>query len=164
TPSQRTISSICSRTVELVATARVIEAVRTLHPGPSFVGRGQIGPRHEVEHEDVHRLTPTSTPSQVSRTIVAPRDTRAVKSSHAAQQTGDPRGSAAAPDDPVTIPGKPPRTRARREVREWLASHQTTWPFAYESVYEALNFDPESVRRQLTAQSPTPRLPVAMPA
>ena len=71
---------------------------------------------------------------------------------------------AAVLEDAVTILRKRPRSRAGREVREWLASHDTTWPFAYERVCEALNFDPESVRRELTDQSPTLRLPVAMPA
>ena len=80
------------------------------------------------------------------------------------QHIGELRLMAAVLEDAVTILRKRPRSRAGREVREWLASHDTTWPFAYERVCEALNFDPESVRRELTDQSPTPRLPVAMPA
>jgi len=67
-------------------------------------------------------------------------------------------------EDAVGILRKRPRSRAGREAREWLASHDDSWPFAYERICEALNLDPESVRRELAEHGNTPRLPIALPA
>jgi len=71
---------------------------------------------------------------------------------------------AAVLEDAVNILRKRPRSRAGREAREWLASHDTSWPFAYERICEALNLDPESVRRELAELGNTRRLPIALPA
>jgi hypothetical protein len=73
---------------------------------------------------------------------------------------GELRLMAAVLEDVVNILRKRPRSRAGREAREWLASHDTSWPFAYERICEALNLDPEGVRRELAEPSPTLRLPV----
>jgi len=77
---------------------------------------------------------------------------------------GELRLMAAVLEDAVHILRKRPRSRAGREAREWLGSHDTSWPFAYERICEALNLDPQSVRRELAEQGNTPRLPVALPA
>jgi len=77
---------------------------------------------------------------------------------------GELRLMAAVLEDAVHILRKRPRSRAGREAREWLGSQDTSWPFAYERICEALNLDPQSVRRELAEQGNTPRLPVALPA
>ncbi|HSV04879.1 MAG TPA: hypothetical protein VLI07_00110 [Candidatus Binatus sp.] len=78
---------------------------------------------------------------------------------------GELRLMAAVLEDAVHILRKRPRSRAGREAREWLTSRDASWPFAYERICEALNLDPESVRRELVAeQGNTPRLPLALPA
>ena len=80
------------------------------------------------------------------------------------QHIGELRLMAAVLEDAVNILRKRPRSRAGREAREWLASHDTSWPFAYERICEALNLDPESVRRELAELGNTRRLPIALPA
>jgi hypothetical protein len=92
-------------------------------------------------------------------------------------------GSMAAIIDPVTPPMTPElrlfhavleqalldldRTRHRpqrrgakaAEVQRWFQSHDTTWPFAFESVCATLGLDPSAVRRRvLTPRPQTPRL------
>ena len=39
--------------------------------------------------------------------------------------------------------------RLFREAAEWFASHDVSWPFAFESVAEALALEPEWIRRAL---------------
>lgn len=39
--------------------------------------------------------------------------------------------------------------RTRREVCSWFASHDRTWPFSFERICEALDLDPDYLRRGL---------------
>ncbi len=41
------------------------------------------------------------------------------------------------------------RRRLFREAAEWFASHDVSWPFAFENVCEALALEPEWIRRAL---------------
>lgn len=71
---------------------------------------------------------------------------------------GELRLMAAVLEDAVNILRKRPRSRAGREAREWITSHDATWPFAYERICEALNLDADSIRREVTGTRLTVRL------
>ena len=75
-------------------------------------------------------------------------------------QVGELRLMAAVLEDAVNILRKRPRSRAGREAREWLASHDASWPFAFERICDALDLDADSVRRQIANGSPANRMPV----
>jgi hypothetical protein len=60
--------------------------------------------------------------------------------------------------DPINVIRKRPRSRAGREAREWLASRDASWPFAYERICEALDLDPDRVRREIAGRAPAVRL------
>jgi hypothetical protein len=74
---------------------------------------------------------------------------------------GELRLMVAVLEDAVNVLRKRPRSRAGREAREWIASRDTTWPFAYERICEALNLDAESIRREVSGTRTNVRLPVA---
>jgi len=46
------------------------------------------------------------------------------------------------------------RRRLFREAAEWFASHDVSWPFAFENVCEALALEPEWIRRASSAGKP----------
>ena len=73
---------------------------------------------------------------------------------------GEMRLMAAVLEDAINVLRKRPRSRAGREAREWLLSRDTTYPFAYERICEALDLDPESVRRRVTLPGNLLRVPV----
>jgi len=77
-------------------------------------------------------------------------------------QVGELRLMAAVLEDAINIVRKRPRSRAGREAREWLASRDASWPFAYERICEALDLDADTVRRQVAGGRPVLR--VAPPA
>ena len=64
---------------------------------------------------------------------------------------GELRLMAAVLEDAINVLRKRPRSRAGREAREWVASKDGSWPFAFERICDALDLDSESVRRQVTA-------------
>jgi hypothetical protein len=68
------------------------------------------------------------------------------------REIGELRLMTAVLEDAVYVLGKRPRSRAGREAREWMTSRDTTWPFSYERICEALDFDPDTVRRLVTAR------------
>jgi hypothetical protein len=76
-------------------------------------------------------------------------------------QVGELRLMAAVLEDAVNILRKRPRSRAGREAREWLASHDTSWPFAYERICEALDLDAERIRREMAVPGTVVRLPLS---
>jgi hypothetical protein len=43
-------------------------------------------------------------------------------------------------------PGNRVAAKRLREVVAWFASSDRTWPFSFERICEALNFDPEYIR------------------
>jgi len=52
-----------------------------------------------------------------------------------------------------------PRKRNRRqfdEVRDWIRSSDTSWPYSFENICTALQFEPEIVRRGLDAWETAP--------
>lgn len=69
-------------------------------------------------------------------------------------QVGELRLMAAVLEDAVNILRKRPRSRAGREAREWLASRDASWPFAFERICDALDLDADSVRRQVSGTAP----------
>jgi hypothetical protein len=73
---------------------------------------------------------------------------------------GELRLMAAVLEDAVNILRKRPRSRAGREAREWLASRDTSWPFAFERICDALDLDADSVRRQVGGAKPVVRPPL----
>jgi hypothetical protein len=73
---------------------------------------------------------------------------------------GELRLMAAVLEDAVNILRRRPRSRAGREAREWLASRDASWPFAFERICDALDLDADSVRRQITHGNGVARLPV----
>jgi hypothetical protein len=73
---------------------------------------------------------------------------------------GELRLMAAVLEDAVNILRKRPRSRAGREAREWIGSKDTTWPFAYERICEALNLDADTIRKEVTGTRTTLRLQV----
>lgn len=78
-------------------------------------------------------------------------------------QVGELRLLAAVLEDAVNVLRKRPRSRAGREAREWLASRDASWPFAYERICEALDLDPDRVRREVATPGPVLRLPLVTP-
>jgi hypothetical protein len=68
------------------------------------------------------------------------------------REIGELRLMAAVLEDAVHVLRKRPRSRAGREAREWMVSRDTTWPFAYERICEALEMDPNSIRREVLAR------------
>ena len=50
--------------------------------------------------------------------------------------------------------------RAGREAREWVGSRDTTWPFAFERICEALDLDPNGIRREVAVPGAVVRFPV----
>lgn len=79
------------------------------------------------------------------------------------RQIGELRLMAAVLEDAVNVLRKRPRSRAGREAREWLAARDTSWPFAYERICEALDLDPDRVRREVATPGPVIRLPLVTP-
>jgi hypothetical protein len=75
-------------------------------------------------------------------------------------QVGELRLMAAVLEDAINIVRKRPRSRAGREAREWLASSDASWPFAFERICEALDLDANSVRRQVAGSRQVLRMPV----
>jgi hypothetical protein len=73
---------------------------------------------------------------------------------------GELRLMVAVLEDAINILRKRPRSRAGREAREWLASKDATWPFAFERICDALDLDVDSVRRQVSSSSSVARLPM----
>jgi hypothetical protein len=74
------------------------------------------------------------------------------------QHVGELRLMAAVLEDAINIIRKRPRSRAGREAREWLASRDATWPFAYERICEALELDADRVRREVAGRNAVSRL------
>jgi hypothetical protein len=74
------------------------------------------------------------------------------------QHVGELRLMAAVLEDAINIIRKRPRSRAGREAREWLASRDASWPFAYERICEALDLDADRVRREVAGRAPAVRL------
>jgi hypothetical protein len=79
------------------------------------------------------------------------------------RQVGELRLMAAVLEDAVNVLRKRPRSRAGREAREWFASRDASWPFAYERICEALDLDPDRVRREVAMPAPVLRLPLMAP-
>jgi hypothetical protein len=75
------------------------------------------------------------------------------------REIGELRLMAAVLEDAVNVLRKRPRSRAGREAREWMASRDTTWPFSYERICEALDLDPNTVRREVSMKKVV-RIPV----
>ena len=75
-------------------------------------------------------------------------------------QVGELRLMAAVLEDAINIVRKRPRSRAGREAREWLASRDASWPFAFERICDALDLDSDSVRRQIANGARAPRIPM----
>jgi hypothetical protein len=75
-------------------------------------------------------------------------------------QVGELRLMAAVLEDAINILRKRPRSRAGREAREWLHCHDTSWPFAFERICDALDLDAGSVRRQVSNGAPVARVPM----
>jgi hypothetical protein len=46
------------------------------------------------------------------------------------------------------------RQRAAEQAYRWIASRDTTWPFAFESICHVLGLEPSSLRRRLLTQLP----------
>jgi hypothetical protein len=76
-------------------------------------------------------------------------------------QVGELRLMAAVLEDAINILRKRPRSRAGREAREWLASRDTSWPFAYERICEALDLEADRIRREMSIPGTVVRLPIA---
>ena len=76
-------------------------------------------------------------------------------------QIGELRLMAAVLEDAVNILRKRPRSRAGREAREWLTSRDASWPFTFERICDALDLEPDSVRRQVSTGSRVVRIPVS---
>ena len=72
---------------------------------------------------------------------------------------GELRLMAAVLEDAINIVRKRPRSRAGREAREWLSSHDASWPFAFERICDALDLEPDSVRRQVANGAPVAKTP-----
>jgi len=72
---------------------------------------------------------------------------------------GELRLMAAVLEDAVNILRKRPRSRAGREAREWLASRDASWPFAFERICDVLDLDADSVRRQVVNGRHVPQMP-----
>ena len=53
--------------IEGMAPLAVVKAVRALHPGGALVRLGQVGPRHQVEHEELHGARTTGCRGALSR-------------------------------------------------------------------------------------------------
>jgi len=75
-------------------------------------------------------------------------------------QVGELRLMAAVLEDAINILRKRPRSRAGREAREWLASTDASWPFAFERICDALDLDAVSIRRQMAGGTNVTRMPV----
>ena len=71
---------------------------------------------------------------------------------------GELRLMAAVLEDAINILRKRPRSRAGREAREWLASNDASWPFAFERICDALDLDSGSVRRQVSSGTSVNRI------
>ena len=76
------------------------------------------------------------------------------------REIGELRLMAAVLEDAVNVLRKRPRSRAGRETHEWMVSRDTTWPFSYERICEAVDLDPESIRRESLARKVV-RLPIS---
>jgi hypothetical protein len=74
------------------------------------------------------------------------------------RHVGELRLMAAVLEDAIHTLRKRPRSRAGREAREWLASHDATWPFAYERICEALGLDADRIRREIASPAAVVRL------
>jgi hypothetical protein len=77
------------------------------------------------------------------------------------RHVGEIRLMAAVLEDAIHTLRKRPRSRAGREAREWLASHDATWPFAYERICEALGLDANRIRREIASPAAVVRLAFA---
>ena len=77
------------------------------------------------------------------------------------RHVGELRLMAAVLEDALNTLRKCPRSRPGREAREWVTSHDTSWPFAFERICEAFEIDADHVRQQLNSQKPVrvPALP-----
>jgi hypothetical protein len=73
---------------------------------------------------------------------------------------GEMRLMAAVLEDAISVLRKRPRSRAGREAREWMLSRDTSYPFAYERICEALDLDPDSVRRGVAVTGSLVRMPL----
>jgi len=73
---------------------------------------------------------------------------------------GEMRLMAAVLEDAISVLRKRPRSRAGREAREWMLSRDTSYPFAYERICEALDLDADSVRRGVALNGSVMRLPM----
>src|SRR5213594_593588 len=74
------------------------------------------------------------------------------------RHVGELRLMAAVLEDALNVLRKCPRSRAGREAREWVNSHDASWPFAFERICEAFEIDAGHVRQQLNSQK-TIRVP-----
>ncbi len=73
---------------------------------------------------------------------------------------GEMRLMAAVLEDAISVLRKRPRSRAGREAREWMLSRDTSYPFAYERICEALDLDPDGVRRGVALTTSVVRVPM----
>lgn len=78
------------------------------------------------------------------------------------RHVGELRLMAAVLEDALNVLRKCPRSRAGREAREWVNSHDASWPFAFERICEAFEIDANHVRQQLDPKKPV-RMPVLPP-
>ena len=65
--------------VQAVAPAAVVEAVGAPHPGGTHVRLRQVGPGHQVEHEELHGARTTGCRSALSRRAVGASDTSGLR-------------------------------------------------------------------------------------
>jgi hypothetical protein len=75
-------------------------------------------------------------------------------------QVGELRLMGAVLEDAIDILRKRPRSRAGREAREWISSHDVSWPFAFERICDALDLDADSVRRRISVGPNVVHMPV----
>ena len=73
---------------------------------------------------------------------------------------GEMRLMAAVLEDAISVLRKRPRSRAGREAREWMLSRDTSYPFSYERICEALDLDADSVRRGVAVAGTVVRMPL----
>ena len=67
-------------------------------------------------------------------------------------QRGEFRLIAAVLEDALHVLRKRPQNRAWQETRAWLGSRDRSWPLSFENICDALDLDPDAVRRQVSAE------------
>lgn len=57
----------------------------------------------------------------------------------------------------------PEKRQECKDAREWIASHDTTWPFSFDNICNVLGIDPEYVRSGLAAHDVRNRSKSSLP-